>query len=63
MSDLSKCESCGSTDTHYRYSDDGEVSAVVCHICGHDEPVFHITKRGREVLEILLGDKLKEKQP
>jgi Zn ribbon nucleic-acid-binding protein len=56
-----KCEECGSTNVkiNYRSKEDieeGLIESVDCLDCGHHEPYFHITERGKEVLKVLLPD-------
>ena len=55
MSDLTKCPKCGSSKVHQIIGSDGEVSLLCCHSCGNNEPVYHITEKGRKILETLLS--------
>lgn len=56
MSDLSKCPKCGSTKVHQIIGSDGEISLLCCHSCGNNEAYYHLTKRAKEALKILLDD-------
>jgi len=58
------CENCGSTNgyTHHCTGSCGvegckEPKYFSCHDCGHMTSFFHITARGKKVLEILLDPK------
>ena len=60
MSDLSKCPKCGSSKVHQIIGSDGEVSLLCCHSCGNNEPVYHLSEKGRKVLQSLLSTKREE---
>lgn len=62
---MSKCEKCGSDNGSGIYCDSEECGCGAlkywsCKDCVHTTHYFHATKRGKEVLRILLTEDTKE---
>ena len=52
-----KCEKCGSKDGNIHHQSDGKIGGFSCKKCGHHTVFYHITEKGKEILEILLDPK------
>ena len=48
------CIKCQSENVDVSRHTDGQIDFVQCNDCGHIEPYFHLTKKGKEVLKELL---------
>ena len=56
-----KCEECGSTNVkinrhHNDDAEEGSIESTECRNCGHRTPYYQISKKGKEILKILLSD-------
>jgi len=59
---MGKCEKCGSDNGSGIYCTNeecgcGELKYWICKDCGHVTSYFHITKKGKEVLRVLLKER------
>lgn len=60
--DNERCEKCDSTNGHKSYCDGpvcgcGELKHFYCKDCGHTTHFYHITKKGKEILKILMKER------
>ena len=52
-----KCEKCDSKDGNIHRHPDGEISGFSCKKCGHHTVFYHVTEKGKKILEALLEPK------
>ena len=55
-----KCVKCNSLNVKIYRNENGTIHNVICLDCGHDEPYFSVTKKGKEILKQLLEDTLQQ---